>query len=1701
MRIFVLGLLVIFLIGCGGSSGGNSSSAGSSSGTDNSSGAESKPTITSSASITLNENQVISYQISTTDNVSIKPNSYSLSGTDASYFTINSETGLITSKASGDYESKPTYEITVSVRDRSDNEISLAISITLKNLDDINPVITSANAITLYENRTIYYQMTATDNVSIKANSYTLSGTDSNYFTINSNTGLISSIVKGDYETKASYTFTVSVSDTSDNETSLDVSIILKNITDEENPRITSVNTVNLDENRTIYYQITATDNISIKPNSFTLSGADASYFAVNNKTGLINSKENGDYETKSIYAITVGVSDTSDIKSTLAVTITLNNLDDSSPIFSSANSLSLNENLTINYQISATDNISIKPNSFTLSGADASYFTIDTRTGFVSSKIKGDYETKSNYAITVGVSDTSDNASSLAIAITLINVDESNPLITSENTMALNENLAINYQITATDNIGIKPNSFTLFGADASYFTINIETGLISSKVNGDYETKSRYAITVGVSDTNDNESSLAVTITLNNLDDSSPVITSANTISLNENLPINYQITATDNIGIKPNSFTLSGTDASYFVLNTETGLVSSKVKGDFETKAHYSISVGVIDTSDNKVSLALTITLINLDDINPLITSEDLLVLNENKIINYQITATDNVGIKPNSFTLSGADASYFTIDTRTGFVSSKIKGDYETKSSYAITVGVSDTSDNASSLAIAITLINVDESNPLITSENTMALNENLAINYQITATDNIGIKPNSFTLFGADASYFTINIETGLISSKVNGDYETKSSYAITVGVSDTNDNESSLAVTITLNNLDDSSPVITSANTISLNENLPINYQITATDNIGIKPNSFSLSGADVSYFTINTETGLISSKVTGDYETKSSYAITLGVSDTSDNESSLAIAITLINVDESNPLITSENTMALNENLAINYQITATDNIGIKPNSFTLFGADASYFTINTGTGLIGSKVNGDYETKSSYAITVGVSDTNDNESSLAVTITLNNLDDSNPVITSVNTISLNENLAINYQITATDNIGIKPNSFTLSGADASYFMINTGTGLIRSKVNGDYETKSSYAITVGVSDTSDNESSLAVTITLNNLDDSNPVITSVNTISLNENLAINYQITATDNIGIKPISFTLSGADASYFMINTGTGLIRSKVNGDYETKSSYAITVGVSDTSDNESSLAVAITLTDIDENACNYKIWNVNEQCNENSVSKLVVDRDLLLAMINADNNVSNVYTGQITDMSSLLRDKKTFNQDISSWNTSKVTDMSSMFYWASTFNQNIGQWDTRKVINMNFMFLSARAFNQDISQWDISNVTDTSSMFRSAIAFNQDISKWSTSKVTDMNHMFDGAQIFNQDIGQWDTSKVSDMNYMFANFVPNVTAFNQDIGSWDTSSVTNMNTMFYNAASFNKDISRWDTSKVTDMNYMFENALRFDQPIGLWDISKVTNISGIFSGASAFNQDISSWDISNVTNMRSAFKGATAFNQDIGQWDTSKVTNMSSMFEKAKRFNKNIGQWDTSKVTDMNSMFLVASDFNYDISQWDTSKVTDMAYMFQGAWSFNQIIGSWDTSEVTDMSFMFNYAKAFNQEIGHWNISKVTKMPSMFFDAYAFNQEIGQWDTSKITNMGRMFDGASAFNRPIGQWNTSEVLNMTRMFYAATAFNQDIHNWNIAKVSQRAGVFGGSNNINSSYMPTGLCTPITKCVLR
>jgi alkylation response protein AidB-like acyl-CoA dehydrogenase len=164
------------------------------------------PTITSSATFSAAENQTAIGSVTATD-ADGDSLTYSISGSEINI----SNSGVLTFATAPDYETKNSYTATVTVSDGTDS-VTQAITVTVTDVDEAipnqAPSISSSASFSAAENQTAIGSVTATD-ADGDSLTYSISGSEINI----SNSGVLTFATAPDYETKNSYTATVTVSD------------------------------------------------------------------------------------------------------------------------------------------------------------------------------------------------------------------------------------------------------------------------------------------------------------------------------------------------------------------------------------------------------------------------------------------------------------------------------------------------------------------------------------------------------------------------------------------------------------------------------------------------------------------------------------------------------------------------------------------------------------------------------------------------------------------------------------------------------------------------------------------------------------------------------------------------------------------------------------------------------------------------------------------------------------------------------------------------------------------------------------------------------------------------------------------------------------------------------------------------------------------------------------------------------------------------------------------------------------------------------------------------------------------------------------------------------------------------------------------------------------------------------------------------
>ena len=890
-------------------------------------------------------------------------------------------------------------------------------------------------------------------------------------------------------------------------------------------PVFTSGGTGTVAENAatsTVIYTAIATDADGTTP-TYSLSGTDASLLNINSTSGQVTLKSSADYETKTSYSFNVIASDGTKT-ATKAVVVSVTNLNDNAPVFTSGATGTVAENAatsTVIYTATATDADNLGALVYSLSGTDASLLNIDAATGAVTLKTSANYETKTSYSFNVVASDGT-NTATKAVVVSVTNLNDNAPVFTSGATGTVAENAATStviYTATATDADNLGALVYSLSGTDASLLNINASTGAVTLKSSADYETKTSYSFNVIASD-GTNTATKAVVVSVTNLNDNAPVFTSGTTGTVAENAATStviYTAAATDADNLVALSYSLSGTDASLLNISASTGAVTLKSSANYETKTSYSFNVIASDgtlTSTQPVVVSVT----NLNDNAPVFTSGTTGTVAENAALStviYTATATDADNLGALSYSLSGTDASLLNLNSSTGAVTLKSSADYETKASYSFTVTASDGA-NTTSQAVVVSVTNLNDNVPVFTSGGTGSVAENAATStviYTAVATDADNLGALAYSLSGTDASLLNINATTGAVTLKSFADYELRTSYSFNVVASD-GANTVTRAVVVSVTNVNDNTPVFTSGGSGMVVTQSPAGtlvYTAVATDADNLGALAYSLSGTDASLLNINSTTGAVTLKNTADFATKPSYSFNVVASDGT-NTTSKAVLVTVQTVNNYAPVFTSGGTGTVAENAATStviYTAVATDADG-NTLTYSLSGADASLLNINAMTGAVTLKSSADYETKTSYSFNVVASDgVPAHDVTKAVVVSVTNLNDNAPVFTSGGTGTVAENAATStviYTAVATDADNLGALTYSLSGADASLLNINATTGAVTLKSSADYETKTSYSFNVVAGDGTNNTSK-AVVVSVTNLNDNAPVFSSGST------------------------------------------------------------------------------------------------------------------------------------------------------------------------------------------------------------------------------------------------------------------------------------------------------------------------------------------------------------------------------------------------------------------------------------------------------------------------------------------------------------------------------------------------------------------------------------------------------------------
>ena len=218
---------------------------------------------------------------------------------------------------------------------------------------------------------------------------------------------------------------------------------------------------------------------------------------------------------------------------------------------------------------------------------------------------------------------------------------------------------------------------------SDGTQGTVSVSSNLITYTPATNFNGSDTFSYTI----TQGNQTSSAnVTMTISPVQDS-PSIDVASTIQVAENQTTVETISVSDPDATDTLTLSIGGTDVESFNLSS-SNVLSFKEAADFETKNSYALTLSLTD-GQATVTKDITVSVTNVNDIAPSISSSASFSVPENQAAITTITATDAESDSV-SFTVSGSELQI----TSAGVLSFTSLPDYETKNSYAATVTATD-----------------------------------------------------------------------------------------------------------------------------------------------------------------------------------------------------------------------------------------------------------------------------------------------------------------------------------------------------------------------------------------------------------------------------------------------------------------------------------------------------------------------------------------------------------------------------------------------------------------------------------------------------------------------------------------------------------------------------------------------------------------------------------------------------------------------------------------------------------------------------------------------------------------------------------------------------------------------------------------------------------------------------------------------
>jgi uncharacterized protein (UPF0179 family) len=927
-------------------------------------------------------------------------------------------------------------------------------------------------------------------------------------------------------------------------------------------PVLAAIGPKSVNEGVLLTFGTSATDPDGTSPTMTAVnSPAGATYTDHGNGTGTFNFTPS--FSQSGVYNVTFIASDGA-LADSEVVVITVNNVNQA-PVLAAIGPKSVNEGVLLTFGTSATDPDGTTPTLVAQNSPSGATF-VDHANGTGTFSFTPTFYQSGVYNVRFIASDGT-LADTEIVAITVNNVNQA-PVLAAIGSKSVNEGQALNFGVSASDADSVIPTLVAQSVPTNATFTDN-GNGTGSFVFNPDFTQAGVYNVRFIASDGSLADTEI-VAITVNNVN-RAPVLAAIGPKSVNEGVLLSFAVSAADADATFP-SLVAQNAPSGAVLTDNGNGTGTFNFTPTFHQSGVYNVTFIASDgaLADTEI-VAITVNNVNQA---PVLAAIGPKSVNEGQSLNFGVSASDADSTVPTLVAQNVLINATFT-DNGNGTGSFVFNPDFTQAGVFNVTFIASDGS-LADTEIVAITVNNVNRA-PVLAAIGPKSVNENVNLNFGASASDPDGTIPTLVVQNAPLGSTFTDN-GNGTGTFNWTPDFTQSGVHNVRFIASDGSLTDTEV-VAITVNNVN-RPPVLAAISPKSVNEGVLLTFGTSASDPDATPLTLVALNSPAGATFTDNGN-GTGTFNFTPTFFQSGAYNVTFIVSDGSLADSEI-VTITVNNVNRA-PVLAAIGPKSVNEGVNLSFGTSASDADSTIPTLVAQNTPSGATFTDN-GNGTGSFSFTPTFFQSGVYNVRFIASDGSLTDTEI-VAITVNNVNRA-PVLASIGPKSVNENVNLNFGVSATDADSTIP-TLVAQNAPAGATFTDNGNGSGTFNFTPTFAQSGVYNVSFIASDGSLADTEIVV-ITVNNVNRP-PVLAAIGPKSVNEGQSLNFGVSGSDP-DATPLTLVAQGTPANATFTDNGNGTGTFVFNPDYTQSGIYNVRFIVSDGSLADSEI-VAVTVVDV------------------------------------------------------------------------------------------------------------------------------------------------------------------------------------------------------------------------------------------------------------------------------------------------------------------------------------------------------------------------------------------------------------------------------------------------------------------------------------------------------------------------------